>query len=174
MMTSKYYDLPVLHFLMERVARAIRVQAAAFRREVPELDQAVQVLDRGGCLVIFPEGSMKRKPERPIRPFGQGIWKILHNRPSTPVLVCWIEGGWGSFTSYAGGPPMKKKPLDLFRRINIGMEAPIVLDPKLLADQRATRTFLMEKCLKARRLLGLEPCELGQFIEEAIDEPETA
>src|SRR5207248_9536845 len=86
LMTSRYYDVPILHWLMASVAGAIRVQAATFRRDVPEICQAVEVLDRQGCLVLFPEGSMRRKEEHPMRPFGRGIWGILHERPGTPVL----------------------------------------------------------------------------------------
>jgi 1-acyl-sn-glycerol-3-phosphate acyltransferase len=170
MMTSKYYDVPVLRWLMVNVAQAIRVQAATFRRDVPEISQAVEVLDRQGCLVIFPEGSMRRKEERPLRPFGQGIWRILNERPQTPVLVCWIEGGWGSFTSYRGGPPMRQKRLDCRRPIDIAMEAPIVLDPAIIKDQRATRVYLMEVCLKARAMLGLPPYEIGLPAEEEKEE----
>src|SRR5205085_4262763 len=46
MMTSVFYDLPVMRWLMVHVAHAIRVQASTFRREVPELKEAVAVLDR--------------------------------------------------------------------------------------------------------------------------------
>jgi 1-acyl-sn-glycerol-3-phosphate acyltransferase len=172
MMTSKYYDVPILHWLMVKVAHAIRVQAATFRRDVPEISQAVEVLDQKGCLVIFPEGSMRRKEERPLRPFGQGIWRILNERPQTPVLVCWIEGGWGSFTSYCGGPPMQKKRLDWRRPIDIAMGALIVLDPAIIKDQRATRLYLMETCLKARAILGLPPYEIGLPSDEDNDKPE--
>jgi 1-acyl-sn-glycerol-3-phosphate acyltransferase len=173
MMTSRYYDVPILHWLMANVARAIRVPAATFRRDVPEISLAVKVLDRGGCLVIFPEGSMRRKEERPLRPFGQGVWRILHERPETPVLVCWIEGGWGSFTSYCGGPPMRQKRLDWRRPIDIAMEEPIVLDPTLIKDQRAARIYLMEQCLKARSILGLEPHALGSRPDDEQEESES-
>src|SRR5262249_58618429 len=92
MMTSVFYDLPVLRWLMINVVQAIRVQAATFRREVPELDDAWTVLDRGGCLVVFPEGMLRRKDEQPLRQFAQGIWRIPRERPDTPVVVFWIEG----------------------------------------------------------------------------------
>jgi 1-acyl-sn-glycerol-3-phosphate acyltransferase len=160
MMTSKYYDLPILHWLMVRVARAIRVPAGTFRREAPELAEAVTVLDRGGCLVIFPEGFVKRREELPLRNFGQGVWRILSQRPETPVMVCWIEGGWGSYTSHYGSPPMTNKKLDRWRPIDIAIEEPRALDRELLADQRATRSYLMRACLEARRHLGLKPFAL--------------
>jgi 1-acyl-sn-glycerol-3-phosphate acyltransferase len=156
LMISIYYDRPVLHWLMSRVVRAIRVQDTPYRREAPELEEAVAVLDRGGCVMIFPEAVVRRKEEVPLRHFGQGIWRMLRERPGTPVVVCWIEGGWRSFTSYYGGPPMTNKPLDWRRPIDIVMEEPQVLDPALLEDQRATRHYLEQACLEARRHLGLE------------------
>ena len=112
---------------------------------------------------------MRRSDDRPLRNFGQGVWRILRERPATRVLICWIEGGWGSFTSYRGGLPMRNKPLDWRRPINVAMELPLVLEPGLLEDQRATRHFLMQKCLRARALLGLEPFELDVTADE---EPE--
>jgi 1-acyl-sn-glycerol-3-phosphate acyltransferase len=157
MMTSRYYDLPVLHWLMINAGHAIRVPAAKFRREAPELVDAVAALDRGEALLIFPEGSMRRREETNLRHFGQGVWRILHDRPETPVLIAWIEGNWGSFTSYRGGPPGRGKRLDLWRRIDIALEVPRVLDAEMLADQRATRECLMRACLETRRYLGLEP-----------------
>jgi 1-acyl-sn-glycerol-3-phosphate acyltransferase len=142
MMTSRFFDLPILHWLMRNVAGAIRVPATAFRREAPELQEAVAVLDRGGCVLIFPEGAMRRRSEDWLRHFGQGVWRILRQRPTTPVVVCWIEGGWGSFTSYDGGPPTVNKRLDWRRQIDVAVDSPHVLDPALLADHHATRDYL--------------------------------
>jgi 1-acyl-sn-glycerol-3-phosphate acyltransferase len=170
MMTSRYYDRPVLRWLMRKVVGAIRVPAGTFRREAPELQEAVAALDRGECLIIFPEGAMRRKPDQSLRHFGQGIWRILSQRPDTPVVVCWIEGGWGSFASYAGGPPTKNKSVDWWRRIDIAIEPPQRLPADVLADQRATRTYLMRACLEARRWLGLEPLPLPSLLEAATGE----
>jgi 1-acyl-sn-glycerol-3-phosphate acyltransferase len=161
MMTSRFFDLPVLHWLMSDVAGAIRVEEAAYRREAPELQEAVAVLDRGGCLLLFPEGALKRHPEQSLRRFGQGVWRILRQRPQTPVVACWIEGGWGSFTSYCGGPPTVNKHLDRRRPIAIGIQPPQVLDQALFASRHRTREYLMRACLAARRCLGLEPLPLA-------------
>jgi 1-acyl-sn-glycerol-3-phosphate acyltransferase len=168
MMTSVFYDLPILRWLMINVVQAIRVQAATFRREVPELDEAWAVLDRGQCLVVFPEGMLRRKEDLPLRHFAQGVWRILRDRPDTPVVVMWIEGGWGSFFSYRWGAPCKNKPMDRWRRIDIAVTEPVVLDPAVLADRRATRHYLMQRCLGARRHLGLEPLQLPDLQDEEV------
>jgi 1-acyl-sn-glycerol-3-phosphate acyltransferase len=169
MMTSVYYDKPVVYWLMKYVAHTIRVPAATFRREAPELKDAVAALDRGRVVVVFPEGALKKKEEQWLRQFGQGIWRILHDRPDTPVVVCWVEGGWRSYTSYFNGPPTVNKRLDWWRPIRIAVESPRRLDAALLSDQRATRAYLMQACMDARKYLGLlapSSIEPGQESED--------
>lgn len=150
MMTSVFYDRPALRWAMKRLVKAIRVQAGTFRREAPELAEAVAELRRGGCVMIFPEAILRRKEEQLLRPFGQGVWHILREVPDVPVVVCWIEGGWGSYASYKGGPPFVNKGLDWRRRIDIGVSEARAVPTAVLADQRATREYLMEACLGCR------------------------
>jgi 1-acyl-sn-glycerol-3-phosphate acyltransferase len=169
-MTSVFYDLPVIRWLMVYAVGAIRVQKGAFRREAPELRQAVERLRRGGCILLFPEGILRRKEEQLLMPFGQGVWHILSELPQTPVVVCWIEGGWGSFASYRGGPPMKQKSLDWRRPIDIAVAEPRVLDAAVLADHRTTRAALRQACLDCRVWLGL-PIPEEEKKEGTLDEP---
>jgi 1-acyl-sn-glycerol-3-phosphate acyltransferase len=169
MMTNRFFDLPVLRWMMTHVAGAIRVESGKFRRDVPELREAIATLDRGECLVVFPEGAMRRRDDRPLRMFGQGVWHILRERPTTPVVVCWIEGGWGSYLSYRGGPPTRNKRFDWCRPIRIVVGLPYTMRPEVLADQRSTRLALMRDCLELRQVLGLEPYALDQA--EGDDEP---
>jgi 1-acyl-sn-glycerol-3-phosphate acyltransferase len=171
MMTSAFYDLPFIRWSMIHLVGAIRVPEASFRREAPELRDAVAVLRRGGCVLLFPEGRLRRSEAQPLRMFGQGVWRILQELPQTPVLVCWIEGGWGSFTSYFHGPPLRGKRLDWWRRIDIAVEEPRPIDPAILADQHATRQYLMRTCLATRRYLGLPTLtgEEGKTTKHAKD-----
>ncbi|HBI41658.1 MAG TPA: hypothetical protein DDY78_02230 [Planctomycetales bacterium] len=103
-------------------------------------------------------------------PFGQGVWHILRELPQTPVVVCWIEGGWGSFASYRGGPPMKHKSLDRRRHIDIAVSEPRVLDAAVLADHRTARAALRQACLDCRDWLGL-PVPEEEKNEGMLDEP---
>ncbi len=159
MMTSVFYDLPFIRWSMIHIVEAIRVPAATFRREAPELRDAVAILRQGGCVLIYPEAQLRRREDQLLRMFGQGVWRILQEVPQTPVLACWIEGGWGSFTSYFNGPPLRGKWPDWWRHIDIAFETPRVLDPAILADQQATRQHLMRMCLECRRYLGLPLAE---------------
>lgn len=157
MITSVFYDRPWLRFLLKYVVNCIRVEHVPRRREKPpEFDEAVRRLDQGECLLIFPEGQLRKRDDEPLKRFGQGIWHILKERPGTPVVPIWVEGGWGSFVSYAGGtPPMtgKGKLLDWNRKITVVLGEPMVLDPAILQTHQATRNYLMEVVLNLRRYL---------------------
>jgi 1-acyl-sn-glycerol-3-phosphate acyltransferase len=155
MMLSTFYDLPIIHWLMVHIIQAIRVPESRMRREAPELNEAIAVLRAGGCVLIFPEAILRRTEEVLLRPFGQGIWRILQEVPNTPVVACWIEGGWGSFYSHLNGPPMKNKPMDWWRRIDLVFAEPEVLSPEMLADREGTRNYLRQKVLECRQQLGL-------------------
>jgi 1-acyl-sn-glycerol-3-phosphate acyltransferase len=156
MMLSTFYDKPALRWLMRHVVGAIRVEKSRFRREAPELHEAVAALDRGEAVLIFPEGILRRKEEQYLRPFGRGVWHILLERPTMPMIVCWVEGGWGSLTSYKDGPPFVNKRLDLRRPIDVAIAEPEVLSADVLTDHRRTRNYLWRACVRCRRYLGLE------------------
>jgi 1-acyl-sn-glycerol-3-phosphate acyltransferase len=168
LMTSRFFDLPVICFFMRHVMKAIRVPEKPYRREAPELKEAVAALDRGEIVVIFPEGYLRRKEETPMRRFGQGAWHILRDRPDTPIIAGWVEGGWGSFTSYFGGPPTKNKRIDKRRLIRVAVADAVKADPKVLADHHAARAWLMQLCLSVRPLLGLPPVSVAQLPEEKV------
>ncbi len=175
LMSSKFYDMPVIGWLMKHVVQAIRVPQVRFRRDAPELEEAIAELKRGGCVMLFPEGFLRRKEERILRQFGQGVWRILREAPRTKVVIFWIEGGWGSYCSYKDGPPMKNKKRDFWRRIDVAIEEPRILPPEVLADQRATRRYLMRACLEARRHLGLPiPDDVLPGLSDAMEEADSA
>ena len=140
---------------MRRVFRVIRVPEAAVRRDAPEIKDAVAALDAGQCVVLFPEGYLRRHEEPMLRRFGQGVWQILRDRPDTPVVACWIEGAWGSYFSHHGGPPTKGKRFDRRRRVTVAMSAPVRVPNDVLTDHMTARVWLMNRVLEARQHLGL-------------------
>jgi 1-acyl-sn-glycerol-3-phosphate acyltransferase len=173
-MTAKFYDRWFLRPLMAYTFQVIRVPEAAVRREAPEIHDAIAALDAGKCVIIFPEGFLRRKEEQPLRRFGRGVWEILKARPDTPVLACWIEGNWGSWTSYYNGPPTKNKKREFRRPIGVGVSAPAAVEPAVLANHLRTRVALMNRVLAARVYLGLPalpPVELPVKGEAEDGEP---
>ena len=156
MMTARFFDQKVLRRLMLSF-NVIRVPEKAVKKDAPEIREAVATLNRGECVVIFPEGYLRRSEERVLRRFGQGVWQILQARPETPVYACWIEGGWGSYMSYFNGPPTKNKKKDLRRAIGIGMSSPVTIPPEVLTDHMTARIYLMNLVLAARTHLELPP-----------------
>jgi 1-acyl-sn-glycerol-3-phosphate acyltransferase len=153
--------LPVISFLM-RSFGIIRVREQPIRRETPpEIGEAIAALDRGECVVVFPEGYLRRSEERPLRRFGRGVWQVLKARPNTPVYTIWIEGGWGSYTSYFNGRPSKNKKLDRRRPIGVAVPEAAIIDAAVLENHIATRIMLMNKVIEARKHLGLP--ELPRF-----------
>ncbi|MCZ2342835.1 MAG: 1-acyl-sn-glycerol-3-phosphate acyltransferase [Bacteroidales bacterium] len=169
MMTSSFYDKPIIRQLMLYVFDTIRVPDVAMKRDTLEITEAIAALDAGKCLVIFPEGWLRRKEEQPLRRFGRGIWQILAARPDTPVISCWIEGGWGSYLSFHNGPPTRNKRPDFRHPITVSVAEPERVPAEVLADHMATRRFLMERVLLARRLLGLPDFSLPE--EPSPDTP---
>jgi 1-acyl-sn-glycerol-3-phosphate acyltransferase len=158
MIASTFYDKPGLKFLVKNIVNCIRVQELARRKEKPaELVEAVKRLDQGECVLIFPEGQLRKRDDELLKHFGQGVWHILKERPETPVVPIWIEGGWGSFVSYYGGtPPLsgkKRKKIDWNRKITVVLGEPMIVDPAILQTQQATRTYLMDVVLGLRRYL---------------------
>ena len=173
MMTSRFYDRPLLKWLVKRVFHAIRVHERALKSDVPEeIRDAIAALDRGECVVIFPEGLMRRTEEKLVKRFGRGVWQILAARPATPVFECWIEGGWGSFCSYRGGKPMQGKRVDFRRAIDVAISGRVVLDVATLAEHLKTRFALMNRCLDSRVLLGLPDVSRFELPKsgDAVDE----
>jgi 1-acyl-sn-glycerol-3-phosphate acyltransferase len=158
MMTSVFYDLPVVRTIMKHVLGVIRVPFQLGRRETPEINAAIARLDQGGAVLIFPEGGLRRKEEQILKLFGQGVWRILKERPDTPVVCCWIEGNWGSFFSARNGEPCKNKKFDWLRPITIVIADPKPVPSDILATQQATRRYLMDQVLALRQHLpGYKP-----------------
>jgi 1-acyl-sn-glycerol-3-phosphate acyltransferase len=172
LMAAAFYDKPGLRWLM-RVFGVIRVPDQPVRRETPELDEAVRALDLGKVVLLFPEGYLRRKEEVPLRRFGQGVWKLLDARPTTPVVPCWVEGTWGSYFSFKGGPPTKGKRFRPRRPVAVGFGEPLVVPPEVLKDRTATRLFLMRRVSDARRHAGLDPLPADQLPLPADDRGDT-
>jgi 1-acyl-sn-glycerol-3-phosphate acyltransferase len=171
MMTAKFHETPVLGWLARRF-NVIRVPENALKQQdTPEIRDTVAALDRGECVVIFPEGYLRRSEEKPLRRFGRGVWQILRERPNTPVYAIWIEGSWGSYCSYWNGPPAKNKKPDRRRRIDMCSSAAVTVPADVLENHMQTRMYLMNLVLGARAHLGLPAFSPVELPAKEEDDP---
>jgi 1-acyl-sn-glycerol-3-phosphate acyltransferase len=174
MMTARFYSIWFIRPLLKYIFRVIVVPESPMRREAPELKLAIAALDRGECVMLFPEGYLRRKEEIPLRRFGQGVWQILKDRPNTPVVACWVEGGWGAWCSFFNGLPTKNKKMDVRRPIRVGLSEPEAIPAELLGDHLRTRVYLMNRVRAVRGTLGLPELPVVELparsdVEEAVE-----
>jgi 1-acyl-sn-glycerol-3-phosphate acyltransferase len=169
-MTSRFVQKWYLKPLLKNIFRVIVVDEAPIRRETPEIQQAIEALDRKEMVMIFPEGYLRRKEEVPLRRFGQGIWQILKARPETQVIPIWIEGNWGDYFSFKDGPPMTNKKFKLQRKIDVEHGTPFMVPAEILEHQMQTRIYLMNKLLEVREQLGLPPIPRFEVYEAHSEE----
>ncbi|MBU6295726.1 MAG: 1-acyl-sn-glycerol-3-phosphate acyltransferase, partial [Planctomycetes bacterium] len=149
---------------------AIRVPAISRRKDAPELLEAARLLEQSKCVLVFPEGTLRKCPEPVMRRFGRGIVKLLAEHPRTWVVPVWIEGAWGSYFSEAGGRPMTGKPMDFWRPIRIGIGEPRRIDPALLENHLKARAALQQAVYDCRGILGLDvPLAPAVFENQAED-----
>lgn len=154
-MTERFYRKWYLHPLLKYVFHVIVVPEVGYRRDAPEIGETIEALRDGECIVIFPEGYLRRDEEKLLRKFGRGIWQITQACPDVPVFACWIEGSWGSYTSFMNGPPTRNKRFDINRPITVAVQqaAP---HPQLDAENHlAVRNYYMDAVLESRKLLNL-------------------
>lgn len=169
MMTASFYDIRFLKPIL-RMCQVIRVPEATVKRDANEVLEAIAALDAGRCVLIFPEGYLRRKDEQVTRRFGQGVWQILAARPTTPVVPCWIEGSWGSYFSWFNGPPTKNKKFDIRRRIHVVVNPMLTVPAEVLADHLPARQYLMQTVLAARSVLGLPTFAPADLAKKGTDE----
>lgn len=107
-----------------RLARAIPIASRQQRPEVYE--QAIEAIDqalgRGEVVCIFPEGRLTRDGE--IGQFRKGIETIVERNP-VPVVPMALQGLWGSFFSYRGGPALGTLPRRFWSHIGLKASAPL-------------------------------------------------
>ena len=109
----KYYYVPTGPFWFGQ-ARAIPI--APIRESEEILENAFKAiydrLDNGDVIGIFPEGRITRDGK--LNVLQPGIAKIIRKRP-VPIVLCGMDGVWGSIFSRKDGPNIWKRRFKGFR-----------------------------------------------------------
>ncbi|MCB9596146.1 MAG: 1-acyl-sn-glycerol-3-phosphate acyltransferase [Sandaracinaceae bacterium] len=116
--------------------RACGAIPIAGQKEDPELlaralESIDETLARGEIVGFFPEGQLTKDGE--LCPFRPGVEGILARRP-VPVVPVALQGLWGSFFSYAGGPPLEKWPRRF--RSKVGVTVGRAIEPAQASAER--------------------------------------
>lgn len=105
-MEDIYHRIPVLNWAF-RGARTIPIASPLKNRKIFQdaEDSAVEALQNGELVFIFPEGRLSPTGEQIA--FKRGTMRILERHP-VPVVPVAIKGLWGSYFSHGGGRPALK------------------------------------------------------------------
>lgn len=114
----------------------------ATRKESPEvLAKAFSVmkehLERGAVVGIFPEGKISRTGQ--MQPLMSGIQHILATHP-VPIVLCAIDGLWGSVFSFESGKVLWKWPKSFRRKIKLTIST--VIKPEDYCPKKSHAFFL--------------------------------
>lgn len=80
-------------------------------------------LEEGAILGIFPEGGISRTGK--LYPFRPGIQRILETHP-VPIVLCAIDGLWGSIFSFESGKVLWKWPKSFRRKVTLTLSDTIL------------------------------------------------
>ena len=80
------FKIPICGFLMRKSGfKAINRESP--REALPTIYESAEVLKTGTPVVIYPEGTRNKEPEKGLLPFHNGVFKIA-KRANAPVYVC--------------------------------------------------------------------------------------
>lgn len=115
------------------------------------LDEVSAALANDEVVMVFPEGRLTQDGE--VGSFRRGIETILA-RDNVPVVPVGLAGLWGSWTSNANGPALKKWPRRWRARVTLNFGKAI--DPLMISKASGHETALRRYLEAQVRSLKLE------------------
>lgn len=77
-------------YVGERVVRGVLVQRDRAQRQHDPIEQMGEVLDQGGSLIVFPEGTRNLGDEA-LLPFKSGIWRLAQRNREVDLVPAWVD-----------------------------------------------------------------------------------
>ncbi|MGE9295960.1 MAG: AMP-binding protein [Puniceicoccales bacterium] len=112
---------PVIGWLL-RLAGVVPVSPQKARSAIR---RAVECLDDGEAVVIFPEGHLTRNGA--VASFQEGF-RLIARKAQSPVVPVYLDGLWGSIFSFDGGRFFWKWPQLRRRTVRISIGQPVSTD----------------------------------------------
>ncbi|MCE0484129.1 MAG: MFS transporter [Methylacidiphilales bacterium] len=107
------------------------------------IEAAVDVLERGEVVCLFPEGALTRTAT--LQKLNRG-YELIARKAKVPVMPVWLENVWGSVFSYYGGHFFWKLPRVVPLRVSIYFGAPMPVEE---ATNEAVRQSLYDLSAEA-------------------------
>ncbi len=128
------YNQPLLNPIL-RLFNAIPISAA---RAKEGLREAVEQLQAGEVVCVFPEGEFTRTGT--LLKLKKGF-EIIARKGGAPVVPVWLDQLWGSIFSFEGGKYFRKLPRHLPYPVSVAFGAPLT---PYKADVATVRERLLE------------------------------
>lgn len=90
-----------------KILEGVTIDRSDLRSQVSAIDHAVNMLQTGRTIVIFPEGTRSRNPATPIGEFKPGAFKLSY-RTGAPIIPCAL---FGTFRPLSSKSNLKVYPL---------------------------------------------------------------
>lgn len=88
---AEYWQRDCLRrYLIATVFNGVLVEREAEQRQHDPLQVMFDALDRGGSLILFPEGT-RNTGDEPLLPFKSGIYHLARQRPELEFVPVWID-----------------------------------------------------------------------------------
>jgi 1-acyl-sn-glycerol-3-phosphate acyltransferase len=122
LVNSSYLGLSWVRWLARR-AGMVPVPSSGPHGQRGAIAAAQQALDRGECVLLFPEAQITRNGLTGA--FHRGLEVILKGRDSVLVVPVFLDNLWGSLFSFSGGHFFRKWPRGLRRRVSVVFGTPL-------------------------------------------------
>lgn len=135
------FNIPLLNFIF-RTGKAIPITSV--KKDPETYAKAFETISKelveGEIVCIFPEGRLTQDGE--LNEFKTGIEKIIERNP-VPVVVCALQGLWGSFFSHKDGKAMTRLPRRFYSKVRFVVG-------EVIPPEEVTAAGLREKVLTLR------------------------
>lgn len=104
------YDSIYHHKYLNWLMKLLRAIPVSPRRARSALDKAMEALQAGEVVCIFPEGALTRTAT--LLKINRG-YEVIADKMNVPLIPVWLENLWGSIFSYYGAKYFWKWPKSL-------------------------------------------------------------
>jgi acyl-[acyl-carrier-protein]-phospholipid O-acyltransferase / long-chain-fatty-acid--[acyl-carrier-protein] ligase len=132
------------------IFRAVGALPISPRRAKDAVHHAVEAIQAGEIVCIFPEGELSRSGM--LLRLKRG-YELIARQAGAPVVMVWLDQLWGSIFSFKGGKFFLKWPRHFPYHVTVAFGAPLTAKEADIATVRSRFLELGEFCYQHRSFL---------------------